>query len=237
MNIFDCHVHVEQGLESYDLSISYRNVIFNYLESYKKHADNFRDENTAITLIMDFHTVPSTLIREIEKRRVQAIKIHSRIQEISNNDYSNVLTQLRTIPSEIPIIFDAFYFGPELIFQPSLIHLVEMAQKFSDRKIIVAHCGGHKMLEYFFHLRPLSNIYYDLSLSLQYLKDSSVFEDMIKLIKYTDEDKIMFGSDFPYGSSLLQYDILQEILNSIGLPEDQKSKINYLNAMKVFGFK
>ncbi|MCZ2139880.1 MAG: amidohydrolase family protein, partial [Bacteroidia bacterium] len=158
---------------------------------------------------------------EILSEKIQAIKIHSRIQQIRTNDYHELLHTLKNINSNIPIIYDAFYFGNDIEFQPSLEGLIYLAKGLPNTKFIVAHAGGYKMLEYFFHLREFKNIAYDLSFSLQYLIDSSCMVDLIKLIKYTPKEKLFFGSDYPYADPTIQYNNLLEILTNLKVSSKQ----------------
>ena len=120
------------------------------------------------------------------------------------------------------------------MYQPSLQSIINIAQEFPDKKIIVAHSGGHKVLEYFFHLRTLENVYYDLSFSLQYLSDTSCFLDLIKLIKYTNKNKIMFGSDHHWASAKFQFDVLNGIFEKLQLNQEEKQKIVFDNSQEVF---
>jgi predicted TIM-barrel fold metal-dependent hydrolase len=83
-------------------------------------------------------------------------------------------------------------------------------------------------------LRNLENVYYDLSFSLQYLSDTSCFLDLIKLIKYTNKNKIMFGSDHHWASAKFQFEILNGIFDKLQLNQEEKQKILYDNSQEVF---
>lgn len=232
MKIYDCHLHIEKGLDNYDLEIEGGNVIYNSIENYKLFSQKHPEYSAS--LIFDYKNNLNFVLEEARKNRLSALKIHSRIQQISINDYEYLFEALDRDKTEIPIIYDAFYFGSELDFQPSLYWLVELIKRYPKRKIIVAHSGGYEVLKYFFHLRPFGNVYYDLSFSLQYLSDSSIFMDIKKLIKYTDKTKIFFGSDYPYASPLFQKNSLVKIFTEIGLNNKDQQLILSKNARDVF---
>lgn len=213
--VFDCHLHIDNGLTNYNIEINNANIIFNYVEQYISQKDYFPDFYKS--LIFDFRNNYDFVFSEIMSERIHAIKIHSRIQHIQTNEYPEILKAIKKIGINIPIIYDAFYFGSDIDFQPSLPGLLYLAKELPNTKFIVAHAGGYKILEYFFHLRELKNIAFDLSLSLQYLSDSSAKFDLIKLIKFTSIEKIFFGSDFPFADPKYQFSILFETLINLGV--------------------
>jgi predicted TIM-barrel fold metal-dependent hydrolase len=234
MKIFDCHVHIETGLARYDLEqVNHRNIIFNSIESYEANRAKV-PAHDSVSLIFDCLHNLDKVKNEITENKINALKIHSRIQKLEQKDYPIITEHLRNTPDNIPVIIDAFYYGDDLEHLPSLEYIIKWAKEFPDKKFIVAHCGGYEILKYLFHLRSLPNIYYDLSFSLQYLSDSSLFLDLIKLIKFTDKSKIMYGSDYHWASPKMQYDVLRDIFGRLSLPEKEREMILYYNAVNIF---
>lgn len=234
MKIFDCHCHIEKGLGNYDLSdVAHKNIIFNSIADYEKYIAEVKKEDS-VSLIFDFKKNLDYVLEKVNASNISALKIHSREQKLTEADYPALIDKLALVKKNIPIIIDAFYFDHHLQYQPSLKSIIDIAEKFPSKKIIVAHSGGHKILDYFFHLRTLNNIYYDLSFSLQYLSDSSLLQDLIKLIKFTPKDKIMFGSDYHWASAKYQLDILNKILNDLNIDQSEKEKILFHNAYELF---
>lgn len=232
--IFDSHMHIEEGLSKYDLkNVQAYNVIFNTIESYKQNRKGV-PANSCLTLIFDFCNNYDFVLNEIKKKNINALKIHSRLQKIKNADYDLICDQLHQVKNDIPLIIDAFYFGNEMEFQPSLEAIIMFAKKNQARKIVVAHAGGYQILKYFFHLRDLKNIYYDLSVFLQYLTDSSCRKDLLKLIKFTDKSRILYGSDFPFASPKYQFNELMNVIEELGLSNSDKEKIFYNNSASLF---
>ena len=228
--MFDCHIHVETGLEKYDLEITSGNIIFNSIESYEKHASLY--PSFTHSLIFDINQKVSYFKHLINEKNIICLKIHSRIQQIAAKDYPLLTEKLKELDSNIPIIYDAFYFGEDIDFQPNLAELIKLVQTFPDRKFIIAHAGGYEVLKYYFHLRTFSNVGYDLSLSLQYLEDSSCRQDLIKMIKFTSKEKFFFGTDYPFASPSKQANILNQILQELNLSEEEKKGIFNSNWLK-----
>ncbi|MDQ3051281.1 MAG: amidohydrolase [Bacteroidota bacterium] len=231
--VFDCHMHVEGGIESYDLNLAGGNIIYNSIESHKQHAANYSDFYHS--LIFDYQHHREYIQSCINTNTIHALKIHTRLQKIPLSGYDELIQSLKDIDNRIPVIYDAFYSHGHLDYQPSLRGLIKLLDAFPERRFIIAHSGGYNILKYFFHLRGYKNVGYDLSFSLQYLSDSSCYADLIKLIKFTDKSRIFYGSDFPSASPSLQYGILNDIckkFNLSGTDMEGIFKTNWINFIK-----
>lgn len=234
MKIFDCHFHIDSGDERYDIDVAGRNVIFNSFASYHQHITSVKGTDS-VSIIFDHVHHFADVKQMLNEKKVAALKIHARVQKLAAADYPALIEKLRELVPTVPVIIDAFYFGDDLEYQPSLQQIINIARAFPSLPIIVAHCGGIEILKYFYHLRPLENIHYDLSFSLAYLRQASVFADYKNLVKYSSHDRIMFGTDFPYVGAKLQLDAFNEIVNSMNIPETSVEKMLFGNAVRLFG--
>jgi len=190
-------------------------------------------QGDAISLILEpkrFEFVEELL----RLNKIHALKIHSRRQKIRAEDYRSFYSKFELLPTGVPIIVDSFYYGSEMDYQPNLEETVKMIKAFPSLKFVIAHAGGYELLRYFFHLRELPNVWYDLSFSLQYLNDSSVFLDLRKLVRFTDDRKIMFGSDYPYAAPKRQHGILGSLLEELSFTDQQIERIFFANAEALF---
>lgn len=239
MKINDSHVHSFSGLKDYDIHADHKNIIYNYIDEYQSRSSQYNDPQVYNSLIFDFHNQENLdfLFQELRNNRVHAIKIHSRIQKIRDQDYEKLWEKLQAVPANVPIIFDAFYDGPDFEYQPSLFRLTELCKLLPHHKIVVAHSGGYELLKYFFHLRTVPNIYFELSLSLHYLFDSHLYVDMVKLLKHVNKERIIFGSDYPYASPQTQVGNLEILAREAGLKKSEMELITYHNFFKIFGIK
>lgn len=235
MKVFDCHIHVEKGLDNYNIGSERKNIIFNSIDSYQANAAKFcSNPDNSLSLIFDYKQNFNFILNEVNNNKVNALKVHSRIQQLDPNDYEDLIKALQKIDIDIPVIIDAFYTGTPLAHQPNLEKIIEIITRLPKKKFIIAHSGGHKLLDYFFHLRGFQNVIYDLSFSLQYLYDSSVFMDLKKLIKFTDKKRIMFGSDYPFADPAMQLEILNNLLSELNINDEVKEDIFYNNALMYF---
>jgi Tat protein secretion system quality control protein TatD with DNase activity len=233
MKIFDAHCHLPDKNQLYDLDVKGRNIIFNTFAEYNAGIDLVKD-NEFISLIFDFKFNFEKIKLIHDENLISALKIHNRILRLSDEDTSELIFALKKLDPKVPIIIDAFYYGPDLKYQASLAQIIIIAKEFTEIPIIVAHCGGHKVLEYFYHLRPLQNIYYDLSFSMVYLEDTSAFKDLVQLIRFTDKKKILFGTDFPFVKPSKQYEVFKKICRLAKLDSIDIENILYNNAINIF---
>lgn len=231
--IFDCHLHVEEGLTGYDININGANVIFNSLNSYYLHKDGLNSDWT-VSLLLDITNIDEVhrIIRN--DNRIKALKIHPRIQKINERNFTIIKQYVQELDSKYHIIIDAFKYGRPLEFQTRLENIIEIAELDGNRKIIVAHSGGLDVLSYILHLRGVENIYYDLSLSLEYLKFTSELQNFTHLIRVTNKEKILFGTDFPNISASGQLSVFNNICDELELNKEDVEKMLYYNSRLLF---
>lgn len=235
MKIFDAHVHVEKGMNNYDMDNIEKNLICNEMNLLPLYMQAL-NKNDTLSLIFDFRNDENILqIKNlIRNQQISALKIHSRIQKIGIQDYPLLISKLNEINSNTPVILDAWYYGHDYKHLPSLEKNISIITECPDKKFIIAHAGGYELLKYFFHLRDLDNVFYDLSLSLQYFHDSSILVDLKKIIKWTPHEKLFFGSDYPWGSPAFQYSILFSILKELGFSSSSMEDVLYNNAVNLY---
>lgn len=232
--VFDAHFHLADASFSYDLSVNGKNIIFNDVNAYRAFRRDDISEPYSVSLVVDIGSAFDYVRSEAEAGRIQGLKIHSRVQRLTERDWPTLMRRLENLPSELPVIVDAFYHGKDLDVQPSLRSIIALIDRFQERHFIIAHCGGYRLLQYFFHLRECQNVSYDLSVALQYFADSSLWADLQKLIYFTNKDRIIFGTDYPYASPNLQYRNFLRIAENIGLSAFEVGAILYGNAARAF---
>ena len=229
--IFDSHIHLEGdvyeknvvGLDNYNLDIAGGNLIVNFLELFELYRDTINNSSKrySLTCIFDFRSLDNIdqFNDRVEKGEIHGAKIHSKIQKIYPHEYQLICSRIESIPDHIPIILDSWYDWYDLSIQPSLEHNIMLALKYPQKKFIIAHAGGSKILDYFMHTRKINNMYYDLSLTLGYFKGSSVWRDVKHFVKYVPSDRIMYGSDYPYYDPKTQLKRLYKILEKAAKTE------------------
>ena len=233
MKIFDCHFHIESGFDNYDINVSNKNVIFNSFNSYIDNMNKL-NKSDSISIIFDYINHYDDIDLLLRMKKVNALKIHSRLQKLKHGDYPVLIEHIEALSPQVPIIIDAFYFGDDIDFHPNIKEIIYIAKKFPHLPIVVAHCGGIEVLKYFYYLKSLNNIFFDLSFSLVYLRNTSVFQDYKQLIRFGGINRIMFGTDFPFVSAKSQLDIFLQIIDEINMPDTVREKMLFSNAYDLF---
>lgn len=210
--IIDSHIHlnIQMGYGiKYFIDLLESNyidkavLILNSEEHWREFEDNIESINKLrrrihIGLILDVHRTDDfqNHSKYLYDRGFNfSIKIHSRLSKLTSKDFDAIDRYLYTCPVK-SIIVDAFYYGSNIENQIGMELSIHLARVFPDRKIIMAHFGGIKVLSAMLYTRDLKNIYYDISLTATYLKNTSVMIDLSHCIKY-NVDRVMFGSDYP----------------------------------------
>jgi predicted TIM-barrel fold metal-dependent hydrolase len=234
MRLFDAHFHIDRGAEGYILQPEGRNWIFNRIDQYKEWTDKVPAGDTQ-TLIFDFQKQQDWVVAEAASGRLQGLKIHSRLLGIQDHDYPDLFDAYsRVALLKLPTVIDAFYIGHELDIQPNLQRIAEMVSLFPDNTFIIAHSGGIRVMDYFLHLKNCPNVVFELSLSLSYLKHSSVYADFGVLLRFGDRNRIIFGTDFPYVDAQDQLKVFLKMADDLNMNETDREKILYTNAKELF---
>jgi len=160
------------------------------------------------------------------------IKLHPRISDIQKKDFETYLEGLKKFEKK-DIIIDGFYYGENLENHISIEFTIYLATNLNDRNIVLAHSGGIKILECMLYTRKIENLYYDLSLTATYLKNSSVYIDIINFLKYNYK-KVFFGSDYPDFTMKEAIDSMMIICKKAELSEDKIDMVFAENAIKFY---
>jgi len=124
------------------------------------------------------------------------IKIHPRLSNITVESFDALRIKLSMFPKRL-VVIDCFYYGGKLETHINLELAVYLAKELPKLKFLLAHGGGHKVLEFMLYTREFDNIYYDFSFSCNYLLETSAWLDICNALKY-HSGRVCFGSDSPF---------------------------------------
>ena len=161
-----------------------------------------------------------------------AIKLHPRISDITLSDFETISSYIKELKTN-NIIVDNWVYGPRIENHIGTELTIYLSEKFSEKRIIMAHSGGVRILETMLLTRPLKNVYYDLAETCQYFKDTSVYKDIIHFINYTGK-RIMFGSDYPDFSISYSVEMLEKELSESIVSDEIADGIRYRNAQEIY---
>lgn len=160
------------------------------------------------------------------------LKLHSRIMRYTLEDIPDILSRMENI-SFSTVMVDGFDHGHHLENLICLELLVAVAERFADRRIVFAHAGGINILKTMLCTRTLKNVYYDFSLTVPYLFNTSIHQDMLHFLRYNHE-KVMFGSDYPDFTVDVSLEKFHILFQELGFEDDLIKNILYQNALNIY---
>lgn len=249
MRKYDAHVHFDcTKKEPYiDLKINLEAnninkcvLILNSIEEEKVFLQNYdaiaRDGLIgSIAAILDINARETIeFFSSKEKFKIPiSIKLHPRLTNIRRCDFEKIYHTICLIESNT-IVVDCFIYGPQLENHIGVELAIYLAQRLENRNIVIAHAGGCELLKTMLLTRPIKNIYYDFSLSCNYLENTSVYFDMVNGLKFWT-NKIMYGTDYPDIRFEKAIQAMNKMCLDAELPIEVVENIFYNNAMLVYG--
>jgi predicted TIM-barrel fold metal-dependent hydrolase len=165
---------------------------------------------------------PEKEIQRIISLGLKGIKLHPDCQKF-HIDTARMLPIYEKLEGKLPILF---HVGDSRTDYSSPQRLAEILDKFPGLTCIAAHLGGYRVWETQGHILIGKNLYLDTSSALMFLDRQKA----LSAIRKHGVDKVLFGTDYPVWS---RKEELQHFFE-LGLSEEEKYKILYSNAKKLF---
>lgn len=162
-------------------------------------------------------------IDEIISLGLKGVKLHPDFQKFAIDDKK--CTQIYELcRGRLPILFHT---GDKRYNFSNPNRLIPVLEAYDDLTVIAAHLGGwsiweeasEKLFEY-------KNVYVDSSSSLPYMSP----EKGTEIIRRYGADKVLFGVDYPMWNPKKEL----ERFNKLSLTEEEREKILYKNAAKLY---
>lgn len=185
--------------------------------------------------IIPFCRIDKNLKKNLENG-FKGVKLHLGHEKGSNVSYDNIGFDdikdiLPTIENMgIPMIV-------HISFRNKLADIAKILEAAPNLKVILAHCGrGHiftseNVLQNAAILKTKTNVYFETSTIEDPLHGNG--EIVHSLLDILGEDRLLFGSDYPFYKETYSYKDQIDYLNRIDLPLAVKNKYAYLNAMRL----
>lgn len=165
------------------------------------------------------------------------LKLHPRLQKFSIFDESVVKLVEYSGHLNVPVLIDAFPDGTHLQQGFSPLHYANLANRCPNTKIIVAHMGGHYVLDFLMLAKRIPNIYFDISYSFLYYESSSIPTNMIYAMRSMKFERIFYGSDYPDRPLHQTLESSKKIFDEHNICGSLLNKVWYENASQFFGIK
>lgn len=172
-------------------------------------------------------------ITNLQKQGISCvIKLHSRIMQYTLAQIPEILKRLRNVDFNT-IMVDGFDYGHHLENLINLELLVAVAEAFSEKNVVFAHAGGIQILKTMLCTRTLKNVNYDLSLTVPYLFNTSIKQDILHFLRF-NHTKVMFGSDYPDFSIEESYQKFNILFQELGFTSEIIENVLYNNANRLY---
>jgi uncharacterized protein len=172
-------------------------------------------------------------LERVAARGVKVLKLHPHTQKFDAADPRVRRLTERAGQLGMIVLFDNASIVPD-----DCEKLFNLALDVPKTKFIFAHLGGMNFR--FWNILKAArtaqglfadNIYFDVSATVAIVADSPIEDELVWTIRNVGVDHVLFGSDYP------QYSLEQNAraLERLGLDENEKAKIRFENAQKLFG--
>jgi predicted TIM-barrel fold metal-dependent hydrolase len=251
MKIIDAHCHFDHSIENASEAAKALNdqllcenvdyAVVLHLESQRWSPEEFskaiHNHQRLIGFVNVHPDIPDARDRlryAVEKLGFKGLKLHPRLQKTAPNTKNTM--QLVRFAGElgIPVIIDAFPDGDWLMAGYNILQYADLCKGAPETKIIVAHMGGHHVIDLLMLCKRLPNMYLDTSYSTLYFRGSGVELDLTYAMRSLKFNKILYGSDYPDRNI---HDSIQgtlTVFEKAGMSSEAMAKIMYTNAAEVF---
>ncbi len=168
-------------------------------------------------------------VKEIKKAGLYGIKLHPDYVDINFNSKEFYPIFEAAEEEGLPIITHSGY-DP---VSPNKIHctpdmLIEVKKNFKNLKLVAAHMGANRLMPEVLKVLCGEDIYIDTSM----LHQNDLYFVREILLNH-NPNRILFGSDIPWGNPKNQW----EIISNLNLPQNLLEKLAYKNAEELFKIK
>ena len=212
------------------------------LERIKKYKNLFLAGSIRITDTETFDDYFKELENAIVNKNIVAVKLYLGYEHFFANDSRCDKIYELCLKYKIPVIFhtgDTYSIKDALVRFANPIYLDDVAVKFPNLKIVIAHLGNPIWIKettevIYKNKNVFADISGTLSLSRRFEKEenNNLKEEILKLVYYIGSPrKLIFGSDFPLYRQEQYIEFLDDFQVFSKLDMDY---IKYKNAEKIF---
>jgi len=168
----------------------------------------------------------------VRKLNYKGLKLHPRLNKYRANHPKVKILFKKAHDLGIPTLVDAFPDGKSLLLGDEVTQYGELALSCPDAPLIVAHFGGHRVIDMMLVAKRVPNIYLNIAYTLLYYRGSSITGDVIYAIKSMNGERIFYGSDYPDRGLGETLRLTLDVFDKFNLTSDLMQKVLYKNAEK-----
>ncbi len=171
-------------------------------------------------------SVTADLNTYIRSGRMHGVKLHPRRQGFTIEHVRETIQLVEQVAElKVPILFDAFPYGDTYykIQEVRLIH--EVAQAVPQADIIMAHTGGIHVMDALMVVKGNRNVVVDVSFTPFWFAGSTVYADLLFVLRKLGANRILHGSDSPEVPVGRAVEDTLSLCDQIGFTEADRSLI------------
>jgi predicted TIM-barrel fold metal-dependent hydrolase len=147
---------------------------------------------------LDPASVETNLRTYVATGKMRGVKLHPRRQGFTIEHTRGVIALAEQAAAHrVPVLIDAFPYGDTYfkIQEVRLIH--EVAQAVPQAQIIMAHSGGIHVMDALMVVKGNRNVVVDVSFTPFWFAGSTVYSDLVFVLRKIGASRILHGSDSP----------------------------------------
>jgi len=170
----------------------------------------------------------------VKELGLKGLKLHPRLQNLDQT-HGEAIVYLVAAARDlgIPVLIDAFYYGAASYLLDPLQLIASLSPAVPHSRIIVAHMGGHKVLDALMIVKQNPNLLMDISFTPLYFEGATVEKDISFAIRKLGPERLLFGSDFPQMDMRKSLDKALKLLDGAGFDARQKDLVLGSNAREL----
>ncbi len=169
---------------------------------------------------------PVALLRETLGRfNFQGLKIHPRFMGCAASDDAVIALVKEAARHDIPVAVDGLLWKPTPLDQQTPFHVDRLCKAVPQARIILCHTGGFRFLDALAVAKANDNVYFDLSLILEYFAGTPFEDQFLFVLKEIGANRLIFGSDHPQSPMAKSYAACREVLTRHGFSQEEQQWI------------
>ena len=246
--VIDMHVHLNEAIPG--AAVSAANVLNDMLEQsgvekalvlhlafqrwpLEEVAEAINEHERLIGFINvhpDRDDAKSLLSHAVQELQFRGLKLHPRLLEHDIDSVNTIELVKHAGQLGLPVIICGFPDGDWIMQGSTVLKYSNLAKACPNTRIVVAHMGGHHVLDLMMLAKRIPNIYFDTSYALLYYRGSAVVQNMVYAMRSMRFERIFYGSDYPDRTVKDTLEKSYNLLKEYDLSEDEITKILYTNA-------
>jgi len=188
------------------------------------------------TLLVDFRSSTDDHLERMQQSGIDAIKFHSYVQRISEEDFEQVLLYARKAEKlNLPIFIDTSYGTTKMYQYDNLKLSAYLLDHIKDTPVVLLHTGCSRVMDAFLLAASCDNVFLDGSFNINTYLGSSVEKDIAFCYKKIGFDRVVYGSDSPYVSCEESLHSVKTFFLNNGINQNQQEKMLSTSWRGVFG--